>query len=330
MREHGNGTYSHWGRDLWLSTSDNSSPLVNGRIYAVVAVDGNDPGDLLPPRAAAGQAPVNLQPLDASAEVIERDARYAINIAESYADNFPGGRAGIQGLSWLELGPGTNLGSALVLLAWGASHVGVADRFLVPYQASYHDALYRRIRALIEDDAGPVDTRPLDAVLERREHAASNFFVYNTALEDLGEVISVLYDVTASNAVLEHLFDPAKAIAALGRLTAPGGHSVHQVDFRDHRSFDGPLTFLLEDERSFASIFEKSNGETGNRVRPYQMAAMFSQAGFSEVRFHSNMEADDTYLREFVPLLRRTVKTPFHAVDETKLRSISGRFVVRK
>ena len=71
----GNGAYSHWGRDLWLSSSDNSSPLVNGRIYAVVAVDGNDPGDLLPPRAAAGQAPVNLQPLDASAEAIEARCR---------------------------------------------------------------------------------------------------------------------------------------------------------------------------------------------------------------------------------------------------------------
>ena len=85
-----------------------------------------------------------------------------------------------------------------MLLAWGASRVGVADRFLVPYQASYHDPIYRRIRALIEDDAGPADTGPLDAVLERREHAASNFFVYNTALEDLGEAVSILYDVTAS------------------------------------------------------------------------------------------------------------------------------------
>ena len=38
IRTKGKGNYSHWGKEVYFSTSDNSSPLVNGREYSVQEV----------------------------------------------------------------------------------------------------------------------------------------------------------------------------------------------------------------------------------------------------------------------------------------------------
>jgi len=38
IRELGCGRYSHWGKQLYFSTSDNSNPLTNGRRYRVIEV----------------------------------------------------------------------------------------------------------------------------------------------------------------------------------------------------------------------------------------------------------------------------------------------------
>lgn len=61
IRTHGHGLFSHWGRQIWLSTSDNSSPQDNGRRYQVLF-----PGEMwLPAGAQAGL--VNIRRLDLAA-----------------------------------------------------------------------------------------------------------------------------------------------------------------------------------------------------------------------------------------------------------------------
>jgi hypothetical protein len=42
IRQLGGGRYSHWGRALYFSTSDNTSPLLNGRSYAIRVTEGNE------------------------------------------------------------------------------------------------------------------------------------------------------------------------------------------------------------------------------------------------------------------------------------------------
>jgi hypothetical protein len=37
IRRHGGGRYSHWGRELYFSASDNSDPTRNGRVYSAVS-----------------------------------------------------------------------------------------------------------------------------------------------------------------------------------------------------------------------------------------------------------------------------------------------------
>lgn len=36
IRDYGLGQYSHWGKELYFSSSDNSNPLTNGRKYSYI------------------------------------------------------------------------------------------------------------------------------------------------------------------------------------------------------------------------------------------------------------------------------------------------------
>ena len=38
IRSEGRGNYSHWGKEIYFSTTDNSNPLSNGRAYSVQEV----------------------------------------------------------------------------------------------------------------------------------------------------------------------------------------------------------------------------------------------------------------------------------------------------
>jgi hypothetical protein len=228
-----------------------------------------------------------------------------------------------------ELGPGHNFGSALALLCWGASRVAVADRFLVSFDTEYHLPLYQRLEELLTRSGNAVLLDPLREVINCAKHEVRGLSAYATSLELLPEVIETTFDVTTSTAVFEHLFNPRAAISSLHRLMTSGSIGLHQVDFRDHRDFSRPLEFLLDDERSFALIFEKELGQLGSRIRPFQMKAMFREAGF-QVELNTNLSAEKEYLNDFIPRLRSSIASPFCETDVELLYPLGGRFIVWK
>jgi hypothetical protein len=59
----------------------------------------------------------------------------------------------------LEIGPGTNFGPILVLACYEAVPI-VADRFLAPWNPSYHFRFYREFRAELVREHPEVDPRP--------------------------------------------------------------------------------------------------------------------------------------------------------------------------
>jgi SAM-dependent methyltransferase len=328
IRAEGGGGYSHWTRRLYLSTSDNSDPTTNGKRYQVLAPRTFEVEPASAAVAAVG-LPANYQAEQRQTDNIAADAKYAIVCAHSYADMLPGGYREVRGRSVLELGPGKNFGAALVLRSWGAARTTVADRYLVPFDRAYHAALYREIARLLREEEGGVDVTPLQHCAEHG-HDPKVVEGVEIPLEALAEEYQEAFDLTASNAVLEHLFDPLAGVQALYKLTARGGFGFHQVDFRDHRDFSRPLEYLLLDEWSFARQFNLSHGEIGNRVRPTQMTAMLEAAAFSVNRFDVNMTAEDSYLSDFVPRLRQAALSPYRNFPEEHLRPIAGRLHLMK
>src|SRR5262249_53018521 len=102
------------------------------------------------------------------------------------------------------------------------------------------------------------------------------------------------------------------------------------VDFRDHRDFARPLEFLLAGEEEFRTLFGRSHGQVGNRLRPDETADALRAAGFLVVSFLPNDFVDPEYLKTFVPRLRETAASRLRGHGADRLRTAAGFFRVRK
>lgn len=331
VREKGRGAFSHWGEHLFFSTSDNSAPGRNGRKYFVLAPAVGGPA--APSRAAGASGavvPVNYGLLDATPQQAREAAEYAIRVAQSYIDGLPGARDGLAGRSVLELGPGTSFATILTLACWGAKRIAVADRFLAPFRAAYHVPIYRNLIELLRAREPHCDVQPIERCIMEEGHPPQVITALSMSLEMFEANSREAYDIVLSNAVFEHLFNPLRALRGLWSITAAGGIGLHQVDFRDHRSFERPLEYLLMDEFSFVELLQEVHGECGNRVRPHQMEGLFRKAGFSSIEFTPNMWASEEYLADFVPRLRECPESPYHQASIEQLRVVSGQYRLAK
>ncbi|WP_157203955.1 hypothetical protein [Methylomonas methanica] len=326
IRNFGNGLFSHWGDDLYFSTPDNSSPITNGRKYYVAApMKGKSAKDA---KRISGNTPVNYNWYSFDESKVTLDAEYAVNIAFNYLNAIPSGKSFIKGKSILELGPGINFATALIMRSWGARSVTVADRFLADFNENYHPKLYREVANILTTLDSESD---VSILLECAKNGYKEELInlLESPLEELQE-IEQKFDITLSNAVFEHLYNPRIASKVLYSIMESGAIGIHQVDFRDHRDFSRPLEFLLIDEIEFVRMFDARLGECGNRVRPYQLEQLFFGAGFSSVKYDSNMNVEPEYFNDFLSRLSFEQSSCYSNISPDKLRSVSGLFVVTK
>ena len=144
----------------------------------------------------------------------------------------------------------------------------VADRFLAPWDPDYHPQFHILLRDRIQEKIPEADVSPLEIILAHGGYLSDTIRCYATALEELTNIPTASVDIIFSNAVLEHIYDPPTAFKSLARVSKLGGWGFHQVDFRDHRSMEQPLEFLLMSEAEFVQEFTQCHGECGNRYRP--------------------------------------------------------------
>lgn len=271
--------------------------------------------------------PVNLSPLDASPEAIAKDVAYALQVGVGMLEWVHELRP-LRDKQVLELGPGINFGPILVLACHGAIPI-VADRFLKPWDREYHPTFYREFKAALLRQYPEVDPRPLDRLLEAGSYPEDVLRRVTSGAESL-DIASNSIDIILSNAVFEHLDDHRKAFAELFRITKPGGWGFHQVDFRDHRSFDRPLEHLLMAREKFDRLAKECFRECGTHLRSFEMAQMLQDCGFELKGFLRNYVSTPEYLDDFVRRLRKSSRSPYRGVSEEQLRVLSGFFIVRK
>lgn len=267
--------------------------------------------------------PVNFRPPDASPEAISRDVAYALGVFDSYTHQVPGGLPGLTGLRVLELGPGTSLGTA-VLLACGGARIAVADRFLAPWTPSYHGPFFRFLLRRLEHERRDLDPSPILAILRGRSFVHGTVARHPLSAEELDELPPGSFDLVLSNAVLEHVRDHGRALAGIQRATAPGGLGLHQIDFRDHRDYSRPLEFLTMDAISFQAEFERRSCECGNRVRHFEIQRELERLGCT-VECVPNIFATDEYLSDVRPRLH----ADYQRFSDEQLRVVSALFRVR-
>jgi SAM-dependent methyltransferase len=326
IRDRGCGAFSHWHDWLFFSTLDNSDPNNNGRSYCYSLIPGYLRHWSITP--TSGRRPVNYQKRDCRPERIEADVAYAMHSGQTYVYKMRQQMPSIAGKTVLEVGPGINFGVAMVMAAYGVRPV-VVDRFLAPWQDEYHRPFYAALRQRLASQDAQADVKPLSALLEENGYLESVIRRYECDLEDLC-LPSSSCDAVLSNAVVEHLYELKDSFAQLYRVTRPGGFGIHQVDFRDHRSFDRPLEFLLLKKRPFQAEFARRQGNCGNRRRVSEVAGCFRTAGFDVLDFEENCSCTAGYLAEFLPRLRAAKGSPYRYHDAKDLQSLSGTYTLRK
>lgn len=299
MRD-GGGGYSHWADVLWFAASDNSDPNANGRAYSV-EIDEE--------------------------RYFARRVDYAVGNLISWASYLPGGMTAFRDRAVLEIGPGRDMGTALLMAALGARRVCAVDRFKGAWQDGWHDRFIVKLRDALDRLGAEADPAVLDTALRLRTLDAGPIRVVGEAFETLVDEAGQ-FDISVSNSTFEHFYSVGQAARVLAACTRSGGLGVHSVDFRDHANFGEPLKFLLIDDAAYVDPEVNSDYGRGNRVRVDEMTVLLRQAGFDEVAFHPVMQADPAYLDQVLEQLAGGAALSDERMSA--LRTLSGIFVLRK
>jgi SAM-dependent methyltransferase len=342
IRTTGCGRFSFWHDYVYFSSSDNTDPRVNGRRYEIFYPNPARLRVAHYMQAAAslahflrhggrldGARPVNLQVRDASAETLRKDLDYAVQVGGCWVRLLSQSCPNLKGKTVLEIGPGINFGSTLMLACLGAQVI-VADRFLAPWDPEYHSRFYALLRDWVREHYSQAEVGPLDEILARGRYSGEKISCFCTPLEKLSGIRDASVDIIVSNAVLEHLAHPRQAFRQLARVSRKGALGYHQVDFRDHSDFSRPLEYLLSEDRALVSEFRERHGERGNRFRPAEYGAFFEKTGFRVLKFSPSCYADEAYLADFLPRLRCAAGSRYQHEQIDNLRVIGGLFCLEK
>ncbi len=205
------------------------------------------------------------------------DAAYAIEVFDSHFQRARGLRPGF---SYLELGPGDSLATAIVARARGAEGGWLVD---AGAYASRSPEVYRALIARLEGPETAELLAPFSLCNSADELLNAAGCTYGEdGLESLKQIPDGSIDFIFSHATLEHiaLGDFAATCRQFYRIQKPGGHGSHLIDFKDH--LGGSLQSLRFSHGLWeAPWFARHSGFYTNRLRLSQMIKQFEDAGFT-------------------------------------------------
>jgi SAM-dependent methyltransferase len=189
----------------------------------------------------------------------------------------------LRGKNVLELGPGSDLGVGLYLLAKGAAAYHACDVIELSQHApaSFYASLIERIGA--SDPS--VDTASLNSQIElaRNGSASRLHFVVREDFDLVSAFGSNTMDLVFSQAAFEHFDDVARTVQQLTTVCKPGAIVVSEIDLKTHsrwiRDKDPNNIYRYSDAVYDAFWFRGMP----NRMRPYQYRELFERHGWSDV-----------------------------------------------
>jgi SAM-dependent methyltransferase len=178
----------------------------------------------------------------------------------------------------LEVGPGDNLGVAILFLAAGAREVVCLDRFHYELNSAQHERIYRALIASLDERqrAAVEGAVQLDGTDEVQFDPKRLRIVFGVGIEAADTAVGpATFDLIISRSVLEHVYETDAAFRVMDRLLRPGGRMLHKVDFRDHGIFSSAgrneLTFLTIPDRLWW-LMTHNSGAPNRRLLEYYRA----------------------------------------------------------
>ena len=191
--------------------------------------------------------------------------------------------ADLRGKNVLELGPGSDLGVGLYLLAKGAAAYHACDVNDLSQHApgSFYASLIDRIGAA---DAS-VDTASLQSQIElaRIGSASKLHCVVRKDFDLVAAFGSNTMDLVFSQAAFEHFDDVRRTVQQLSAVCKPGAIIVAEIDLKTHSRWirdKDPNNIYRYSDAVYGAFWFRG---MPNRMRPYQYRDLFEQHGWSEV-----------------------------------------------
>lgn len=181
--------------------------------------------------------------------------------------------ASVKGARIIELGPGYTIGVPLMFAADGADFVVGLDKFVSLQDGKDFGLLYSRMRDTLSDVQKTAFDRAIrlqSKVELNKDHAA---YIDHRELTDCIQQLGPgTYDMIASSAVMEEIYDPTQNFKAQDALLRPGGIMVHRIDLRDYGMFKKygfhPLEFLTVPDWIYRRMVQGS-GQPNRRLADY-------------------------------------------------------------
>ena len=272
-------------------------------------------------RSTASGTILRGKDVEASIRYIEQEFRDYL----AYGNISPGE---LGGKRILVVGPGDNLGVALLFLAHGGRKVVCLDKFEPERNPGHLAMVYGALRKRLPR---PERNRFDEGI---SIHSGRDFSYNPRMLEYItGEGLEEgsrrfppgSFDLIFSRAVLEHLYDPDRAFASMERLLATGGRMAHKIDLRDHEMFSGgekhPLTFLTFPGWLWRGMTMHS-GKPNRRLFPYYDRKM-RELGYEYTLYITHIFGKEGDLDPHPPFLREGVD--YDASHLRLVREIRGR-----
>ena len=133
----------------------------------------------------------------------------------------------------LEYGPGSILGTALLIYAQGARHVDCVDQFPLISNSSHNADVYRSLLARLPASCLPRGEEAFSLPGEPAVGFNEVKIRYSVRPGGLSSAMGE-YDVVLSRAVLEHVGDLPSTFGDMFDALRPGGVAIHKVDLTSH------------------------------------------------------------------------------------------------
>lgn len=223
------------------------------------------------------------------------DVAYSVSVTQWHFDTLrQWGLESVENREIVEIGPGGNLGNALLLAVAGAARVVCVDNYRhVDFQSRIVGFYRRMIERILIDPVGSLPGHPTprsadwlksridDVIAFRGETVSFNESCIQYLAPCPAEHISLpdaSVDVVFSQAVLEHVHHPDRVCREFARILRPGGWTSHVIDLRDHFDASG-LQMLRYSPRLWELMSSHSHGHV-NRTGAPQFESFFRESGF--------------------------------------------------
>jgi SAM-dependent methyltransferase len=216
----------------------------------------------------------------------ERCIAYDLKVVDewlSYLKAYTGTDGSVRDQRVLELGPGSDLGVGVYLLAKGAAAYNACDvnDLMSSVPPSFYAALIERIGAR----EGAAATASLgDEIKGARAGEPSRLRLAVREDFDLAAAFGAnSIDLVFSQAAFEHFDDVVKTVRQLSDVCKPGAIIVAEIDLKTHSRWirDKDPNNIYRYSEGVYGIFRFRG--TPNRVRPYRYREIFEAHGWTEV-----------------------------------------------